>query len=59
MRGIDKGVDQNVRNKNEVVDGVPPTDGWANGTYESGVGAVLEVFCRKQAKGLARVVGIS
>jgi len=40
-------VEQDARNKNEVIDGVPPTNGWANGTYKSGVGAVFEVFCGK------------
>ena len=38
---------------------VPPTNGWANGMNESGVGVVFEVFRRTQAKRLARVVGIS
>jgi len=37
-------VEQDARNKDEVVDSVPPTNGWANGTYESGVRAVFEVF---------------
>ena len=45
--GFDKRVEQDVRNKDEVVDGIPPTDGWANRMYESGVGAVSEVFRRK------------
>ena len=42
---FDKRVEQDVRNKDEVVNGIPPTNGWANGTYESGVGAVFEVVC--------------
>ena len=41
---FDKRVEQDVGNKDKVVDGVPPTNRWANGTYESGVGAVFEVF---------------
>ena len=56
---FDKRVEQDVRNKDEVVNGVPLTDGWANGTYESGVGAVSKDFHRTQTKRLARVVGIS
>jgi len=43
--GVDKRVEQDVRNKDEVVNGIPPTNRWANGTYESGVGAVFEVLC--------------
>ena len=42
---FDKRVKQDVRNKDKVVDGIPPTNGWANRTYESGVGAVFEVLC--------------
>ena len=42
--GFDKRVEQDVRDKDKVVNGVPPTNRWANGTYESGVGAVFEVF---------------
>ena len=56
---FDKRAEQDVRNKNEVVNSVPPTDRWANGTYESGVGAVSEVFHRTQTERLAGVVGIS
>ena len=41
---FDKRVEQDVRNKDKVVDGIPPTNRWANGTYELGVGAVFEVF---------------
>ena len=41
---FDKRVEQDVRNKDEVVDSIPPINGWANRTYESGVGAVFEVF---------------
>jgi len=57
--GIDEGAELDIRDKDKVVDGIPSTDGWANRTYESGVGAVLEVFHRTQAKRLAGVVGIS
>ena len=57
--GFDKGIEQDVRNKNEVVNSVPPTDGWANRMNESEVGTVSEVFCRTQIERLARVVGIS
>jgi len=56
---FDKRAEQDVRDKNEVVNGISPTDGSANGTYESGVGAVSEVFCRTQTERLAGVVGIS
>jgi len=45
--GFDEKVEQDVRNKDEVVDGIPPTDRWANRMYELGVGAVFEVFHRK------------
>ena len=41
---FDERVEQNIRNKDEVVNGIPPTNRWANGTYESGVGAVFEVL---------------
>jgi len=57
--GIDKGVKQNVGDKDKVVNSVPPTNGWANGTYKSRSRTVLEVFCRTQTERLARVVGIS
>jgi len=40
---FDERVKQDVRNKDEVVNSVPPTNGWANRTYESGIGAVFEV----------------
>ena len=56
---IDKGVKQNVGNKDKVVNSVPPTNGWANETYESRSRTVLEVFHRTQTERLARVVGIS
>ena len=56
---FDKRVDQDFRDKDEVVNSIPSIDGWANGTYESGVGAVFEVFCRTQAERLARVASIS
>ena len=56
---FDKRAEQDVRDKNEVVNGISSTDGSANGTYESGVGAVFEVFRRTQTERLARVVGIS
>jgi len=36
--GFDKRVEQDVRNKDKVVSGIPSTNRWANGTYESGVG---------------------
>jgi len=42
---FDERVEQDVRNKDKVVNGIPPTNGWANGTYESGVGAVFEFVC--------------
>jgi len=44
--GIDKGVKQNVGDKDEVVNSIPPTNGWADRTYESRSRTVLEVFCR-------------
>jgi len=56
---FDKRVEQDVRNKDEVVNGVLPTNGWANRMYESEVGAVFKVFCRTQTERLAGVVGIS
>ena len=42
---INEGVKQDVRNRNKVVDSIPPTDRWANGTNEPRTGTVLEVFC--------------
>ena len=56
---IDKRAEQNVRNRNEVVNSIPLTDKWTNKIYESGVGAVSEDFHRTQIERLARVVGIS
>ena len=44
---FDERVEQDVRDKDEVVDGIPPTDEWANRTYESGVRVVFKVFHRK------------
>ena len=44
---FDERVEQDVRDKDKIVNSIPPTDGWANRTYESGVGAVFEVFHRK------------
>ena len=46
-------------NRDKVVNSVLPTNRWANGTNESEVGAVFEVFHRTQAKRLAGVVSIS
>ena len=57
--GIDKGVKQNIGDKDKVVNGVLPTNGWVDGMYESRSRTVLEVFYRTQAKRLAGVVGIS
>ena len=44
--GVDEGVEQDVGNRDEVVDGIPPTDRWANRINEPRVGIVLEVLCR-------------
>ena len=44
---FDERVEQDVRNKDEVINSIPPTDRWANRTYESGVRVVFEVFHRK------------
>ena len=41
---FDERVEQDVRNRDEVVDSILPTNGWANRTYESRVGVVFEVF---------------
>ena len=41
---FDERVEQDVKNKDKVVDGIPPTNRWASGTYESRVGAVFKVF---------------
>ena len=56
---FDERVEQDVRNKDKVVNGISPINGWANGMYELEVGAVFEVLHGEQAKGLARVAGIS
>jgi len=45
--GFDKRVEQDVRDKDKVVNSVPLIDRWANRIYELEVGAVFEVFCRK------------
>ena len=44
--GIDKGVESDVGDKDEVVDSVPPTDRWADGMNESRTGAVSPDLCR-------------
>ena len=31
--------------RDEVVDSVPPTDGWANRMNKSGIGAVFKILC--------------
>ena len=57
--GVNKEAEQNAGNRNKVVNSIPPTDGWANEMNESGVGAVLEVFCGTPTEGLARMVSNS
>ena len=42
----DQRVEPNAGNRNEVVNSIPPTDRWADGTNEPRVGAILEVLCR-------------
>ena len=44
----------NVGDRDKVVNGIPPTNRWADGTNEPRVGAILEVLCRSPAKRLAR-----
>ena len=43
--GFDERVEQDAGNKDKVINSIPLTNRWANRTYESGVGAVFEVFC--------------
>ena len=42
----DQRVELNARNRNEVVNSVPPTNRWTDRTNEPRVGAILEVLCR-------------
>ncbi len=51
----DQGIEQDVGYRNEVVNSVPPTNRWADRTYEPRVGTVLEVLHGSLAEGLARV----
>ena len=41
---FDKRVEQDVRDKDEVVNSIPSTNRWKDRMYESGVGGVFKVF---------------
>ena len=50
---FDKRVEQDVRNKDEVVDSIPSTNRWANRIYKSGAGVVFrecDRICRENKK---------
>ena len=53
---IDKGVKQDVRNKDEIVNCISSPNGWTNREDELRTGAVSPVLYRTQTERLARVV---
>ena len=57
--GVNKRVEQDVGNRNEVVNSISPTNGWADRTNEPRIGIVFKVPCKSQVEGLAGVAGIS
>ena len=57
--GVNKRVELNARNRDEIVNSISPTDKWANQEDEPETGAVFKIVCRALAEGLARMVGIS
>ena len=43
--GVDEGTKLDVGDKDKVVNSIPPTDRWADGTDEPRTGAVSLVLC--------------
>ena len=42
---INKGIKLDAGDKNKIVDGIPPTNRWADGTNEPRVRVILKVLC--------------
>ena len=42
---INKGIKSDAGNKNKIVDGILPTNRWADGTNKLRVRAILKVLC--------------
>ena len=56
---VDEGVEQDIGNRDETVNSILPTNGWANRKNEPRIGTISLVLHGTQTKGLARMVGIS
>ena len=44
--GVNERVKSDVRNRNKVINGIPPTDRWVNRMNKSRVRAVFAILCR-------------
>ena len=55
---VNEGAELDAGDRDETVDSIPPTDGWANRMNEPRVGAILKVLCGTLVEELARMAGI-